>query len=214
VASDVDRWEWQALFASEYGPKQAATRHVLHVLVMHLFKESRSVFPSQRRIAQMTGLEVKSVRRHLEAAKKAGWLKRRENKRRGKVGIWYEYFPAIPARHKSKISRSDTMSGRDNSRHDILSDRPDIVSSSTGHPVPHDATPCRPNQVLNQDPNQALNKSERNDLQNRGGNRKSSDEKLDAGTARPVSAIAEDVIRRIRAKTRPAAGIDRDSKPA
>jgi hypothetical protein len=163
VADECDRWEWQELFASEHGPPDPATRHVLHILVMYLFKGSRSAFPSQRRIALMTGLHVKSVRRHLEAAKKKGWLKRRENKRRGKAGIWYEYFPTIPKRLNS---RRDTMSHRENSRGEILSSRGDTVSTTMGNLVPHEGTPCPPNQVLNQALNHVLNKSESRNVVN------------------------------------------------
>jgi hypothetical protein len=154
--------------------------------MMHLFKDSKSVFPSQQRIAEMTGLEVKSVRRHLETATKAGWLRRRQNKRRGKMGIWYEYFPAIPTRLKATLSRSDTMSGRENPRHDIESNGHDMVSTTTGHGVPDDRTPCRPNQVLNQVPNQALSKSEAERFKNRRDCGKKIDEKADA-TARAKS---------------------------
>ncbi len=124
---------------------------------MYLFKDAKSAFPSQQRIAVMSGLHVKSVRRHLNAATKKGWLRCQENKRRGKVGIWYEYFPTIP---KRLISRRDTMSHRTDSRRDTVSNRGDNLFPSTGHPVPIDGTPCPPNQALNQDLNHANKQSE------------------------------------------------------
>lgn len=160
MADEVDRWQWEALFASAHGPKKAATRHVLHVLRMHLFKDTKSIFPSQKRIAEMTGLEVKAVGRHLEHAVKSGWLKRRENKRRGKVGVWHQYIPTIPARLKRQKLLNDNLSRSENPLHDNLNAQCDITALSIRHSVPVDPTGCRTNQVLNQAPNQVLSKSE------------------------------------------------------
>jgi DNA-binding MarR family transcriptional regulator len=124
---------------------------------MHLYKDSKSAFPSQERIAEFSGLSSKSVRRHLEAATKKGWLKRQKNQRRGKVGIWYQYFPTIPRRLRKHIPRMDTVSHREQDRPDILSHRPDTVSLTSGQNRPIDRTPCPPNQGLNQDFKQVLN---------------------------------------------------------
>jgi hypothetical protein len=160
VAIECDRWEWQSIFASKYGPPDPSTRLVLFVLLMHLYKGSKSAFPSQERIAELSGLSSKSVRRHLEAATERGWLKRQKNQRRGKVGIWYQYFPTIPKRLRKHISRMDTVSHRENERPDSVSHRPDNLSLTTGQNNGLDRTPCPPNQGLNQVLKQGLNHGE------------------------------------------------------
>lgn len=157
MAIECDKWEWRDLFASKYGPPDPSTRLVLFVILTHLYGDSKSTFPGQKRIAEYSGLSTKSVGRHLEAATKKGWLRRHKNKRRGKIGIWYEYFPTIPKRLRERISRGDILSHREKERPDILSPRLDTVSLTTGKIVPVDGTPCPTNQGLNQASKQVLN---------------------------------------------------------
>ena len=87
------RWQWQEAFASEHGPPDPSTRHVLHVIAMHLWKGDKKTYPGQERIAKFTGLSVRSVRSHLKIAERLGWLRIVPV-----VGVRDEYYPTIPAK--------------------------------------------------------------------------------------------------------------------
>jgi hypothetical protein len=174
---ECSRWDWQALFASEHGP-DPTTRHVLHVVAMHLFGEQKSAFPGQERIAVFTGLTSRAVRAHLALAEKGQWLKIKPNKRRGKNGYWNTYLPTIPrrlARHLTN-SRPEPGSTREdlrpepcstrNPRPEPGSRRPENDDTTTGNSRRHDRNDVPPNQVLNHVSNKALNSERDSDVVN------------------------------------------------
>lgn len=71
---------WCDAVASKEGPPDSTTRLVLLALALRMDREGRA-FPSQKHLAEMTGLGRKCVGVHLGKAIKAGWLLLR--KRRG-----------------------------------------------------------------------------------------------------------------------------------
>jgi hypothetical protein len=96
VAIECERWEWRELFASEHGPKDAGTRLVLFVLALHMNQAGGSCFPSQKTIAERSGLSERSVRTHLTNAEKAGWLKIGQQSQKGQAWFVHNYVATFP----------------------------------------------------------------------------------------------------------------------
>lgn len=99
------RWEWRDLFASDVGPPDPSTRLVLFVLAIYMNEHGEKCFPSQQTIAARTGLSERSVRNHLQAAEKLGWLKIYLRPRKGQSWFSHEYMPTIP-RALAKLIKS------------------------------------------------------------------------------------------------------------
>src|SRR5690606_11203231 len=67
---------WQRALRSSGLP--AATLAVLYVLATYADYDGRNAFPGEARLAAHTGLSPRTVRRHLELARRAGWITRDE----------------------------------------------------------------------------------------------------------------------------------------
>ena len=88
------RWNWlQAMIQSDL---PSVTRLVLHTLAMHMDRYGADCFPGLTRLARESGLDRKTVRRHLAAAEDSGWIVREQNRRSS--GAWgtTRYVPVIP----------------------------------------------------------------------------------------------------------------------
>ena len=95
---------WRAAIASEDGPENSTTRHILLTLSLHMNAKGNSFFLPLDIIATETGYAKETVSRHLKKADQAGWIDRRarydDNGRR----IGTLYFTTDPL---SKVSFED-----------------------------------------------------------------------------------------------------------
>jgi hypothetical protein len=96
VALDCERWQWRELVASEHGPPDPGTRHVLLTLALHMNQLGDSCFPSQDLIVKRTGLSERSVRKHLKLAQQQQWIEVRQKRRQGQAWFSHEYAAIIP----------------------------------------------------------------------------------------------------------------------
>ena len=175
MAIECERWQWRELFASKHGPADSGTRLVLFVLALHMNQEGGNAFPSQETIAKRSGLSVRSVRRHLDAAAKADWLRISQKARPGKSWFVHEYLAVIPDKLKelyaskpweedSEWRRADKLSARGTPKLDkpgasmayktskpgaahpaILSKEADKHDSTPGNPVHNTRSGCPTN---------------------------------------------------------------------
>lgn len=90
------RNKWLAAIVSGRGPKQQRDRHVCHALAYRMRGDGqKGCYPSQRNIAEMTGLDRRTVAAALARLVADGWIEREDRPTHyGRVGS--RYFPAIP----------------------------------------------------------------------------------------------------------------------
>lgn len=89
------RFRYRLAVCSKHGPPSPTRRHVLLVLSLHMDKDGGSCFPSERLLAEETGLSERSVGQHLEVAAREGWVCRQQ---RGSTKGWrqWHYLASIP----------------------------------------------------------------------------------------------------------------------
>ena len=75
----------------------ATTRHVLLTISCFMNDVGGGCYPTQEQIAEATGLTDRAVRQHIDAAVKAGWIKRKEHGFRGQKWRNHEYEASWPA---------------------------------------------------------------------------------------------------------------------
>lgn len=93
--SDSSRaWSWRhAILKSDLPP---TTRHVLLTLSCFMNDVGGGCYPTQEDLAKASGLTDRAVRKHLELAESAGWLKRNEHGFRGQRWRNTEYWALWP----------------------------------------------------------------------------------------------------------------------
>ena len=164
MTQPIDRWCWLQLCASEHGPSDPSTRHVLMVLALHMSAEGDHAWPSQVLLARRSGLSERSVRRHLDNAQATGWLVISRRKRTGQA--WYvnqyeacipdqlmEFIPERPWEQDPEWVRPDKLSARTGDdrrtsttqRADSGAQRPDTMSATTGQKRHDDRSGCPTN---------------------------------------------------------------------
>ncbi len=141
--SNVPRWEWTQAILSEDGPNGATVRLTLLGLARHMDGDGRRCFPSIERLAKVTHLSDRTVRRSIRQAEASGWLARLPR------GRGYQYRPQIPVtvtgngvkEHRSERPESDeipvTVTGNGVKEH--RSERPEsdeIPVTVTGNVAP------------------------------------------------------------------------------
>jgi len=90
-------FDWRAAVASQYGPANPTTRHVLLTLSLHMSVKGDSCFPSGALLAAETALTRRAIVVNLAVAAEAGWLGKRERpEKTGKGWRRIEYFALIP----------------------------------------------------------------------------------------------------------------------
>ena len=61
----------------------STTRLVMHAIHIYMDGKSLEAYPSRSKLAEDTGLSIKSISKHTEAAEKLGWLKKIKSKQPG-----------------------------------------------------------------------------------------------------------------------------------
>jgi hypothetical protein len=87
-------WTWRHLILKS--DLSATTRHVLLTLSCFMNDVGGGCYPTQEQLAEATGLSDRAVRKHLELAESAGWLKRTEHGFRGQRWRNTEYWALWP----------------------------------------------------------------------------------------------------------------------
>lgn len=84
------------MIASERGPKEATTRHVLLTLGLHANQAGENAWPSQAHLAMRTNLSERAVRGHLNKAWRAGWVQIYAKRPSGNGWRLHEYVASVP----------------------------------------------------------------------------------------------------------------------
>lgn len=88
---------WRAVVASQHGPSNPTTRHVLLTLGLYMSEKGDSCFPATRTLATATALSHRAIITHLKLASAEGWIGRKERPMKdGKGWRRMEYFATIP----------------------------------------------------------------------------------------------------------------------
>ena len=95
-ASNNLRFRWlQAVAASELPP---TARLLAHTLALHMKGDGSSCFPSLARLARESGINRRTVARHLVLLEDAGWLQRQRERRPRGDFTTTTYTPTMPVR--------------------------------------------------------------------------------------------------------------------
>jgi hypothetical protein len=87
-------WTWRHLIIKSSLP--ATTRHVLLTISCFMNELGDGCYPTQKQLAEATGLSERAVREHLEVAATSGWIKRSEHGFRGQKWRNHEYKACWP----------------------------------------------------------------------------------------------------------------------
>ena len=90
-------FSWRSAIASETGPENSTTRHILLTLSLHMSAKGNSCFPSLDTIATETGYAKETVSRHLKKAYQAGWIDRRARHDDSGQRVGTLYFATTPS---------------------------------------------------------------------------------------------------------------------
>lgn len=89
-------WSWRHAFAQSSLP--ATTKHVLHTLGMFMNELGEGCYPSVADICRYSGLDKKTVLKHLATARDAGWIAVSQHGYRGQKWKRQEYAARWPGR--------------------------------------------------------------------------------------------------------------------
>lgn len=89
-------WSWRHAFSSSSLP--ATTKHVLHTLGMFMNELGEGCYPSVADICRYSGLDKKTVLKHLAMARDAGWIAVSQHGYRGQKWKRQEYAARWPER--------------------------------------------------------------------------------------------------------------------
>jgi len=89
-------FRWRETIAQSSLP--ATTRQVLTTISMYMGMDGTGAFPTQETIARSSGLNLRTVKEHLEFAEAAGWIERAPRRRRQTRSFRFgtEYLPRFP----------------------------------------------------------------------------------------------------------------------
>lgn len=87
-------WSWRHAIIKSALP--ATTRHVLLTVSCFMNETGDGCYPTQKQLAEATGLSERAVRAQLEIAEEAGWIKRSEHGFKGQRWRNHEYQAAWP----------------------------------------------------------------------------------------------------------------------
>lgn len=89
-------WSWRHAFSTSELP--ATTKHVLHTLGMFMNEVGEGCYPSVADICRYSGLDKKTVMKHLGVARDAGWIAVSQHGFRGQKWKRQEYAACWPER--------------------------------------------------------------------------------------------------------------------
>lgn len=92
----VDVYAWRNAIMSERGPANPLGRLVLIAVSLHMKADGTGAWPSQALIAQRARVGLRSVKRHLEIAKRRGWVERVTVRIKGQQWRRTEYSACVP----------------------------------------------------------------------------------------------------------------------
>jgi len=97
VPQPIDLYAWRNAVMSERGPSNPLARLVLMAISLHMKSDGTGAWPAQKLLAERTGMGERSVRRHLDALDRDGWIGRIRVRRDG-GHAWYrtEYEALVP----------------------------------------------------------------------------------------------------------------------
>ena len=73
---------WRKAFTAD-DRLSSTTRLVMHAIHIYMDVKTLEAYPSRSKLAEDTGLSIKSISKHTEAAEKLGWLKKIKSKQPG-----------------------------------------------------------------------------------------------------------------------------------
>jgi hypothetical protein len=105
-------WSWRHAVLKSDLP--ATTRHVLLTISCFMNDVGGGCYPTQEKLAEASGLTDRAIRKHIDDAVSAGWLKKKEHGFRGQKWRSYEYEAAWPgetADPQDVVGRAERGSG-------------------------------------------------------------------------------------------------------
>lgn len=96
MAQPVDKYGWQHAILSEHGPDNPHLRLVLVAISLHMNASGSGAWPSQSLIAKRAGVGLRSVKRHVKAAQRTGWLMRSRTRIEGRKWRGTAYEASVP----------------------------------------------------------------------------------------------------------------------
>ena len=91
-------WRWAVM--SEAGPDNPLSKLVCMALSLHMKDHGAGAFPTQASLAKASGMGLRSVKRHLEALERNGWVQRVKVRDPGKTWAKTLYTAVVPDRFK------------------------------------------------------------------------------------------------------------------
>lgn len=96
MSSSSPAWSWRHAFSQS--DLQATTKHVLHTLGMFMNELGEGCYPSVADISRYSGLDRKTVMRHIATAREEGWIVVAQHGFRGQKWKRQEYVARWPER--------------------------------------------------------------------------------------------------------------------
>lgn len=87
---------WRGVVASDEGPADPSTRLVLLVLSLHMNEKGGSCFPSLSSLSVETGLDRRTVQRHIKKAVTYGWISIKKVRTGGQKWQRNDYTATVP----------------------------------------------------------------------------------------------------------------------
>lgn len=96
MSNPLDAWSWRHAFTSSKLP--STTRLVLHTIGMYMNEVGEGCYPSVANICEKSGLDKKTVLKHIGVARDAGWISVAQHGFRGQRWKRQEYAANWPER--------------------------------------------------------------------------------------------------------------------
>jgi len=103
-------FSWRGMVASDEGPSEPTTRHVLLTLSLHMNEKGGSCFPSITTLEKETKLARRTILRHIKKATQSGWLSIRKEHQGGNKWRRNNYTATIPASDRLSPDAGDRVS--------------------------------------------------------------------------------------------------------
>lgn len=94
---------WRSAFQSPGGPESPVTRHVLLSISLYMSEKGEGAFPSMEKLSEDTGLNLRTIKKHVPLAEELGWIKVVKKAGRGRGWKRNDYKAQIPESYYKKM---------------------------------------------------------------------------------------------------------------
>jgi hypothetical protein len=93
---------WRDLIRSDDGPEHSTTRHILLDLATFMDSDGQNCYPTHETLQKTTGINRKTIGKHVRKAKKDGWIEIIDYLGEGQNWRNYIYSPRLPLKVVTK----------------------------------------------------------------------------------------------------------------